>query len=539
MMKFRFSLGVVFVAGLSALAMPLNISAQTRTLAKPCHCDGSCPNDLGRAIDLTDYRVKPVSVPEPNILQPQSVLPLSGPAISLQPRSMPRYAPLTSPVLTHNPSILPIDEAGKIFGESSSILTSSAELSTFSDMPVISAPEFSEGMGGDGIRGFPGLRGGLPSTIGRDPTGLVPELKDPYYLSFETFRRKIDGGIYDAPADPTLSPGAVAGGDKTSQEEVQCKRLTLAAVEPGALACAAAVDDLCKTGGICPSGREEGSPYDQAELSEAKLIENYDKTCFNENNDNKGFGFDYIEARSGVLKVNEDKARESGNFYCEQAAGAFKSTDGVFCSAAILTESKIVSARHCFFEESGPRDLNLCLTSGAVEFSSFSDPNTAYPVSKSIDHPDAYPENRTDDYVFLDLDTPNPDIKTPTFRRSADLQFAPAVIMAYHQLMPGAQTADEPKWRSKVRHTNSSCGITRATNKCAVTNCQTINAYSGAPIWSIMEDPNNAGENLTALVSIQVKAGLSDLSGCDFDLSVFNVSGNLSIVPPGIPANGP
>ncbi|WP_147262112.1 hypothetical protein [Thalassospira xiamenensis] len=240
------------------------------------------------------------------------------------------------------------------------------------------------------------------------------------------------------------------------------------------------------------------------------------------------FDFNYIRARTGVLKpVISDGA----DLKCRTAIRGLSSEynpDSLLCSAAVIDSKTIVTARHCFVTDSHKwKSISSCIDRGAVQFISIENPNAPISIKKIIDAGNVLSaRKRTDqDYIKLELAEVIEGINWPTILKKPE-QFDNVVIVAPHQLVtPKIDQNDSwPIWRRKVKLTSPGCFVTRVANGCAVTNCQTVAGYSGSPVWIATND------NHIALGGIQTKGGTGSFGTCGTNNTlVAGGEGNLAI----------
>jgi len=307
--------------------------------------------------------------------------------------------------------------------------------------------------------------------------------------------------------------------------------------------CALAVKSLCPSNYSGCDPDELSSRMTEKDIfgeltTNAKItissLDRYDQVCLDSDGDptaldKSHFDLDYIRERTGVLRLNTAKAT---NALCQANVTLFNassSSDGVFCSAAVLDNNSLITARHCFASNNKRwKPVYSCLSDGAVEFSSYARPSDSITIQRVVDPEDvlARSDNPSEDYLELELSTDIPNINDLTNWRLPK-SFDEVLVMAFHQLVPpiSNKTNSWPRWRRQVRFTRPNCTITRISNECAITKCQTIAGFSGVPVWTI----DSSGD--TALSAIQVEGGTSSYSTCGTSPSQSFVgqAGNLAI----------
>ncbi|KDA02249.1 hypothetical protein HOC_11818 [Hyphomonas oceanitis SCH89] len=234
----------------------------------------------------------------------------------------------------------------------------------------------------------------------------------------------------------------------------------------------------------------------------------YDSACLRSDTPALGassFDFETINSRTGVLSINMTNAKST----CGIIAQGIPSTDKIFCSAVVIEPGRIMTARHCFINgQSEWRDISACLPQGAVEFATLKDPETRHVIASVHGVSEVLKRtNVGDDFMVLDLKTPVSGV-TGQVAQTAPTPFGEAVIFSYHDLVTPAGATTLPRWRQKARWSLPSCSFTQVKNACALTKCQSIEMYSGAPVWALDE----AGA--TSLAGIQVQGGGAGLAAC-------------------------
>lgn len=260
------------------------------------------------------------------------------------------------------------------------------------------------------------------------------------------------------------------------------------------------------------------------------LLATYDNQCLDrfdrtDNVDKSEFDRDYMSARSGALFINPVGASPlcKGRLSLAQQKG----DPFVFCSAGVLDDDQLISARHCLRTNQRDKIGSYCLASGAVEFRSFADPDTAYKVAPLTpeEAEDLRQEKRvSEDFVFLRTQTPIAGVTSETTMAKPGA-YAPAMIMGYHDLVTNSYKPNPGSWLGQVRWSRPYCSFIRSSGSCGVTKCQTIGGYSGVPVWSV----DDAGA--TKLSGIQIDGNSASFAAClDFShAQSLRTPGNLSI----------
>ena len=335
--------------------------------------------------------------------------------------------------------------------------------------------------------------------------------------------------------DPELDFGAPQS-DITMQRNSaaieRCKKAVRTSASLPARQCSQSVGALCGTNcahGLCRKqcsfdALRKKLVFDKDPTTISRFHQ-YDQNCLDwparENKIvKKQFDFDLIAARTGVLRIDRSKAGNRCRRWSES-----RNLD-VFCTATVVTGDYVLTARHCFVgEDGGWSPEKQCIQDGAVQFYTIATPNRAVTVSGMFKPEEVKERERVyDDYAHLKLASPLSEIKTGTEFGRPPI-YAPAFIMAYHYLAKPYGDKQWPEWRKKIRWTRPNCVVTRVSDKCTLTKCQTIDGYSGAPLWTL----NDRGQ--TVFSGLQVEGGTGRVGECGFaaDTIPLGGSGNLAI----------
>lgn len=321
------------------------------------------------------------------------------------------------------------------------------------------------------------------------------------------------------PTDPGMG-GGVGVDDQLSDvikqtdpdDILRCKASVEHVLEEPPNLCRQIVSRLCEGG--C-SNEELSDRLNDPERSVyvKGLLATYDNQCLDRFDredpaSTAEFDVNYVLARSGALFINPDGASPlcTGRLTQEQNSGA----PFVFCSAAVLDQNKLVTARHCLRNNKRNTTASYCLASGAVEFRTFAEPDRVYGVSALTREQATVLRARkrvSEDYAELYTETPIARIGTGTEQERPGA-YASALIMGFHNLVANNREPSSESWAGKVRWSRPYCSFVRSSGACAVTKCQTIGGFSGVPVWSV----NDSGE--TKLSGIQIEGGSASFGAC-------------------------
>ena len=173
----------------------------------------------------------------------------------------------------------------------------------------------------------------------------------------------------------------------------------------------------------------------------------------------------------------------------ERAVGFLTVKEGdkeiAFCTALRFSKTKIVTAKHCFFDKSrGTTKAQYdYLQYGMVSLYLLADLSKSYvldyvtlaaPASSA-----AIPTS--DDYVILSVDTGDVDLPAINMTEPEDFQALTT---------PGINGyLVEDDWRDQLRWSSANmCFVLQLNNGCLVHGCNTTSGFSGAPVFSLYGD---------------------------------------------------
>lgn len=351
-----------------------------------------------------------------------------------------------------------------------------------------------------------------------DPRRSIPVLDsitigDEEFTSLEQFLPDV------RPTDPGMG-GGVGADDQLSDvikqtdpdDILRCKASVERVLEEPPNLCRQIVSRLCEGG--CSNEELTDRLNDPERSVYVKgLLATYDNQCLDrldrEDPVSKAeFDLNYVLERSGALFINPDNASPlcTGRLNQDQRSGG----PFVFCSAAVLDEHKLVTARHCLRNNKRNTIASYCLAAGAVEFRTFAEPDQVYGVSALTREQATELRGRkriSEDYAELYTETPIAGIGAETEQERPG-PYASALIMGFHNLVANTRDPSPESWAGKIRWSRPYCSFIRSSGACAVTKCQTIGGFSGVPVWSV----NDSGE--TKLSGIQIEGGSASFGAC-------------------------
>jgi hypothetical protein len=177
--------------------------------------------------------------------------------------------------------------------------------------------------------------------------------------------------------------------------------------------------------------------------------------------------------------------------------GVLADTEEAFCGAVALTDTILLTARHCFYSMDGeiPNEFHASLRAKRVQFTALqaSSPLVTVTGIRASNAPGIGTGRIThlNDYLFLDLATALPDFAAipvaKDFSSSAVRQvwlpgpFRFAYVPDANNLAAAA--------RASARWSRTGwCPATISRNGCAQHGCQSVGGFSGAPLLELHSD---------------------------------------------------
>ena len=163
-----------------------------------------------------------------------------------------------------------------------------------------------------------------------------------------------------------------------------------------------------------------------------------------------------------------------------------------FCGALILGESRIATARHCFFD--GRNRLHEWLEGREVVLHRSDSPANGWPVRLepvAIERDEGIQPGdfgrHENDYLVLEIDGTLDDVRPIRFE--APLPGEPLWVYGHYRLFDRTRWLREgemtPPWFEGMRWTKAAqCAALAEERECVIHSCQTDQGYSGTPIIS-------------------------------------------------------
>ena len=188
------------------------------------------------------------------------------------------------------------------------------------------------------------------------------------------------------------------------------------------------------------------------------------------------FDKNVIMQRTGVLILNPRSRRSEPH---------------VLCGAAVLDANRLISAKHCFFDELGDEyiETRRAIRDGFLVFNSLAHPSQSVKIT-SIEKTANGQLRRLansftpEDYIVLKTDNAL-TLKTPT-KITKGGKIDQALIIGWFKAANPERYAFSEKtfWEKKIRWSKQECFVFDVTDSCMIHSCSTENGFSGAPVWT-------------------------------------------------------
>lgn len=189
------------------------------------------------------------------------------------------------------------------------------------------------------------------------------------------------------------------------------------------------------------------------------------------------FDKNYVFERTGVLVLKARNERQQ---------------DTVFCGAGLLSQNRVITAKHCLIDRYGDQHLQTrrAIRDGLLVFNSLKNPNQDAPVI-GFDIIEAGQERALsntyvpDDYLVLKVNNPV-YLSTPTLSAKSSRLDTALILGWFKAANPDRYSrTGKQDWENKIRWSKQECVVLDVTNQCMIHTCSTENGFSGAPVWTL------------------------------------------------------
>jgi hypothetical protein len=186
-------------------------------------------------------------------------------------------------------------------------------------------------------------------------------------------------------------------------------------------------------------------------------------------------------------------ANPSNKKVLRERIGVLATSRGAFCSAYLWSPSHLITARHCFYTlVETPRPDIPSVSDGNVYFQRLSEPGTNYEVQRIVEPSGLSLVPLSDiktrvDFVYLKLinDIATAERAPPI----ADAQaWTPSFIAGYFPYAsPISDSGSALPAVDSIRWARAGCAVVRTSGACLYHACQTVQGFSGAPVFSLRD----------------------------------------------------